>query len=101
MLKRFFRPRQLRQMHIGSPEGYTSIEQVPGADHNTVGEVAKLLMGATISDDPEQADDGFHDPLAVHIGLGVSAKDIPSEGWPKTFKRDVAIEILRHMPEDE
>lgn len=41
--------------------------------------------------------DGFDDPLAVHIGLGVGAQDIPADGWPKDFNKDIALEILGYL----
>ena len=41
--------------------------------------------------------DGFDDPLAVHIGLGVGAQDIPADGWSETFDKDVAMRILGYL----
>lgn len=38
--------------------------------------------------------DGFNDPLAVHIGLGVGAQDIPADGWPESFDKDIAVRTL-------
>ena len=45
--------------------------------------------------------DGWHDPLAVEVGLGVGANDLPAEGWPDTFKPEVIERILSYLPLDD
>ena len=46
-------------------------------------------------------DSDFDDPLAVEIGLGVSAHDIPADGWADTFNLDTARSILDLYPKEE
>lgn len=46
----------------------------------------------------EQNDD-WDDPLAVEVGLGVGADDLPAEGWPDTFRPDIVKRVLGYLPE--
>lgn len=43
--------------------------------------------------------DKFEDPLAVKIGLW--ADDIPADGWPDEFDREICERVLSYLPEDE
>lgn len=45
--------------------------------------------------------DGFHDPLAVQIGLGVGAVDLPADGWPKEAKPEVIKQLLGYLDDIE
>jgi hypothetical protein len=50
--------------------------------------------------DYSRDDRGFHDPLAVKIGLDVGPNEIPADGWPETSKHDVMMKILALLPDD-
>lgn len=43
---------------------------------------------------------GFDDPLAAEVGLGVGSVDLPCEGWPDPFNKEIAIKIIRILPEE-
>jgi hypothetical protein len=50
--------------------------------------------------DYSRDDRGFHDPLAVKIGLDVGPNEIPADGWPETSNHDAMVEILELLPDD-
>lgn len=45
--------------------------------------------------------DGWHDPLAVKVGLGmeVAGEGIPSEGWPEEPELEIIARALSYLPE--
>lgn len=49
---------------------------------------------------PDCDDDGWYDPLAAPVGLGVGVDDLPSDGYPDTFNPEVIDRILSYLPED-